>query len=88
MLIKGVNKRIIEVTHSENDCFDRIILFVNPNYTLDNQNLSKKAGDCVKDVTKKVRLRQKIKRRIFLFVELITSAAIGAMATIGFIKFL
>ena len=39
MVIKGVNKQVIEVNCTQSDTFDRILLFVNPEVCCSNQQL-------------------------------------------------
>lgn len=43
MMIKGVNKQVLEVTNTENPYFEKIIFFVKPEYVnADREKLKKK----------------------------------------------
>lgn len=43
-MVKGVNKRIIEINNTNNEMFDRVLLFVNSNYCDDEATIQKEAN--------------------------------------------
>ena len=68
MMIRGVNKYIIEVTNTENKYFDKAILFLNPDYSQVSQGKieieAKKYIKTVADAKKPTGyLRKRIKKR-------------------------
>ena len=51
-MLKGINKQIIEIKCTENECFDKIILFVNANKNhLHHDILRKNAVDIASAIT-------------------------------------
>lgn len=82
MLIKGVNKRIIEVLNPEDECFERIILFLNPNCSLDEQLLSRKTGEYVQNVSRRIRRKRTLKRGWKLAGQVAGAIALGGMAAV------
>lgn len=79
-MVKGVNKQIIEINGSENDYFDKVILFVKPERRfITKKNLERQAKDYVAQIggsPKKHRFGlQKMYLKYFL------SAALGAVFT-------
>lgn len=51
-MLKGINKRIIEIKCTENECFDKILLFVNANKNhLHHDILRKNAVDIASAIT-------------------------------------
>lgn len=64
MMIKGVNKQVLEVTNTENPYFEKIIFFVKPEYVnADREKLKKEAHLLAKSANKPPRAR-KTKREI------------------------
>ena len=51
-MLKGINKQIIEIKCTENECFDKILLFVNENKNhLHHDILRKNAVDIASAIT-------------------------------------
>ena len=51
-MLKGINKQIIEIKCTENECFDKILLFVNANKNhLHHDILRKNAVDIASAIT-------------------------------------
>lgn len=51
-MLKGINKQIIEIKYTENECFDKILLFVNANKNhLHHDILRKNAVDIASAIT-------------------------------------
>ena len=46
-MVKGVNKKIIEINNTENEFFEKIVLYVSPKATAINSTKVKKAVDTV-----------------------------------------
>ena len=45
MMIKGVNKQVLEVTNTENPYFEKIIFFVKPEYVnADREKIKKRSA--------------------------------------------
>ena len=82
-MVKGVNKTIIEISNTGNKLFNRVILFVSPEYvdksdkklTEEAQSLIRKlesmSGESLRSAVKRQRKR---KRRIIIF------SALGSIA--------
>jgi len=86
-MLKGVNKNIIEISNTESDCFERVILFVRPESMGDNgEELHRKA----KNYLSGLRLRPSMlkgKKRLWLYLfKLSAAVGSGAVAAILLIK--
>ncbi|MDF2567022.1 MAG: hypothetical protein K0R90_478 [Oscillospiraceae bacterium] len=80
-MIKGVNKQIIEVVNTDNEFFEKAILFVNPSkMNASEQEKIKKADDYVKEFTKNTKTKQKRKSKkwVISVVEIAGAALAGA----------
>ncbi len=80
-MIKGVNKRIIEV-NPKNEYFDRIILFVNPASKCSQQVLTAKADECISSVTTGVAFKSSAKKKVFKGISFLLSAVAGGSAAL------
>lgn len=50
-MIKGVNMQVLEIKDTGNDYFDRILLFVKPEYcSVDKEKLQKQAWDFTRNI--------------------------------------
>lgn len=80
-MIRGVNKNIIEISDTGNDCFERAILFVRPDrIERDNDHIKRKAADYLAGI--KLRPWFYPKGKLFMTViKLLSAAAIGAAIT-------
>ncbi len=80
-MVKGVNKTIIEVNNTGSKMFEKIVLYVTPEYgNLSAKQLRKAAGNLVlgfEDVRKTPTLRKRITRK-----KVITFSIIGISAAV------
>lgn len=81
MLIKGVNKRIIEVLNPEDEYFEKVVFFLNPEYPNNQAILSKKTQSYLTKLSGQVKKKKKLKRKWILAGQLFSAAAVGAAAT-------
>lgn len=52
-MLKGVNRQVLEIPQPENDCFERVILFVKPEYYgLGDAGLREKAAAVLKNTVR------------------------------------
>ena len=88
-MLKGVNKTIIEINNTENEYFDRILLFVNPRYADDGRvdREVQKIQDRLKNENNPLPLRF-ICRKAKLRRVLIASALGLAVATVVAVFFI
>ncbi len=50
LLVKGVNKKIIEINDTGNDVFEKIVLYIKPKYSLlENKELKREAKEILKN---------------------------------------
>jgi hypothetical protein len=79
-MIKGVNRKIIEVNNPDSLFFEKAILYVKPNVTVFHEAISRKeAQKLIKSLTPEEfgSVRQKRRRRfIFLAIAAITAIAL------------
>ena len=75
-MIKGVNKRIIEI-NPKNEYFEKVILFINPSSKCSEQVLSSKADEYIEGVTKDVRFKSTLRSKVFMALAFLISASIG-----------
>ena len=86
-MVKGVNKQIVEISNTENEYFERAILFVNPDkLSTGGKRLENEAnqfvGSCVRY---RVRPKQSSAKRVLFNLSMIASGAVlGALITILF----
>lgn len=84
MMIKGVNKQVLEVTNTENPYFEKIIFFVKPEYVNgDREKLKKEARMLAKSANKPPRAR-KTKREI-RYIAIQSALCVGAGIAITFL---
>lgn len=80
-MIKGVNKNVIEISDTGNECFERAILFVRPDSAgRDGDHIRRRAMDYLAGI----RLRPWFYPRgrfLFGLLKLLGAAAAGAAAT-------
>lgn len=83
-MIKGTNRRVLEVTNTENPYFERIIFFVKPEYeSVQREKLKKEAHMFAKRAGRPPRSR-KTKREI-RYICIQSALCIGAGAAITFL---
>lgn len=74
-MVKGVNKTIIEITNTGNKFFNRVILFVSPEYvdksdkklTDEAQTIIKRLETSESQSLRKAVMRERKRRKIFFF---------------------
>ncbi|MGI5960046.1 MAG: hypothetical protein ACOX60_11630 [Massiliimalia sp.] len=76
-MIRGVNKNIIEVLNPEDEYFEKIIFFLNPNTQAEQTLLSSKTDEYV------TRLSNQVKHRGASFHRLRSVLSLGAAAGLG-----
>ena len=80
-MFKGVNKRVIEVVETENEFFEKAILFMRPTavQTDDKQLMNIKAKQYVSTIEYSTKARLKSKLFLRMVLRFAGSAAIGAL---------
>lgn len=80
-VVKGVNKQIVEIIRTENEYFDKAILFVNPDKSAaDNKELKEQADLFVDTYIKKEKGFRAVHRRFLRgFLQVACGAAGGAL---------
>lgn len=90
-MLKGVNKRIIEVLDTQSEYFEKVILFVNSDSTLDGMQILKHANDYVKNMegqAKGAPIPRKNKRATLASVLKIGSALTAGAGIATFFQFI
>ncbi len=88
LLVKGVNKKVIEINDTGNEVFEKVVLYIKPKYSLlENKELKKEAGEVLKNysIDEFVYEREVVgSRRLFLilFSSIIAVAVITALIII------
>lgn len=83
-MLKGINKQIIEIRCTNNECFDKILLFVNSEKSdLPPEILRKQAVNTVSDITKNHCFSENRKIRALPLAVSLISAALLAMLIIA-----
>lgn len=84
-MIRGVNKNVIEISDTGNDCFERAILFVRQDKRgQDNEQLRRRAAEFLSGL--RLRPRFYTKGRLWLTVVKLSAAAVagGCIAMVLF----
>lgn len=82
-MLRGVNKKIIEVIDTQNEYFERAILFLNDQKLGEEDALIKSNADEFLQQAGNKRLRRILRGRVVLEVcKLLCAAGIGALATL------
>lgn len=82
-MIRGVSKCVVEVNNTENDYFERAILFVrSEKQNTDQSVITQQATSYLKTLTKQGHKRTKTKAAVFYTVAKLACAA-GAGATVA-----
>lgn len=84
-MIKGVNRRIVEITSMENDYFEKAVLYIRPEKMSYPQNqLDLEAKAYLMDITSRVPVKNKLNngviRKIIFAVELVMFLTVLAYA--------
>lgn len=85
-MIKGINRQVVEVCDTGNECFERILFFVKPEYAgMSEGKIRERAGIAAKGATqppptrvKKSRLTEVLK----IGLSLITGVALGIVISL------
>ena len=79
-MVRGVNRSIIEVNDTGNKYFERVLFFINPDYSsADDKKLQKAAVDYIKNAEGQHRIKRKKPRKRNLAFAL-AAAAVAATA--------
>lgn len=86
-MIKGINRQVVEVRDTGNECFERILFFVKPEYAgLSEGKIRERAGVAARSATqppatkvKKSRLTEVLKVGLSLLTGLVLGIAISLM---------
>lgn len=88
-MIRGVNKHIIEVVNTENDYFEKAILFVNPNKADAGQReIMHVASDYLGSMEQPVRQKRKSRRVAVSILKLALVFALGVAVTATMLYYL
>lgn len=80
-MIRGVNKNIIEISNTGNDCFERAILFVRPERMQnDNKHMEQWAADYLSGMKLRPWFRPR-GRLVFRIIGWLVAAGVGAALT-------
>lgn len=87
-MVKGVNRQVLEIHETGCEYFEKALFFVRPEYSAESE--SKLKGNALKSIKNSVGVpktrKQKIKSKAFFIAELLTSAGVGAIVTMLFLK--
>lgn len=87
-MVKGVNRQVLEIHETGCEYFEKALFFVRPEYS--NESESKLKGNALKSIKNSASVpktrKQKIKSKAFFIAELLTSAGVGAIITMCFLK--
>lgn len=76
-MLRGVNKRIIEVLHPEDEYFEKIVFYISPKTGADSSLLSRKTSEYVEQLSTEV----KDPKRKWIFAGSLIAAALGGAGT-------
>lgn len=80
-MIKGVNHRVVEVTDTQSEYFDRIIFFVKPEYCDTSEGKIREKAKVIADVATAPPPSRIKHARLKRFIKLFSAAVIGALIT-------
>jgi len=78
-MVKAVNKLILEINNTENEYFEKAVLYIRPEKAAE-QRLNDKAEDYLMTVRKECRAKEKVRRMSTILVAA-AAALSGAAAT-------
>lgn len=87
-MIKGVNKRIIEVLNPEDECFEKIIFFVNPDIKQESSFLSRRTDEYLSKVVQNLKKEKKFSSKWLLAIKIGTAAVLTCTAATAALYFL
>lgn len=85
-LIRGVNRQIIEVCETENAFFEKVILFVRPDYMEESETELKNQADRMLRRYGHYPKKRKKQARVFAMLKLLSVALCGAAVAIIIMK--
>ena len=87
-MVKGVNKKVIEINDTGNEVFEKVVLYINPEYSvLSNKELKREAEVILKNYSmedfdyKRENIGSK-RLVLFLFCSVLVAAAASVLAII------
>ena len=87
-MIKGINRQVVEVRDAGNECFERILFFVKPEYAgLSEGKIRERAGLAAQSATlpPPTRIRKgKLSEALKLTLSLLTGVAAGILLSLAF----
>ena len=83
-MLKGVNKHIIEISNTGNDCFERVILFVRPDS--EGGDMQRRAGSYLAGLRLRPRMLGGGTKLLPQAAKLAAAACLGAAAAVLFVK--
>ena len=86
-MLKGVNKQIIEVNHPENDCFEKVILFLKNDCDFKRPLFDRQCSEYIGSLNVRLRRQTKVMRALRITALLGISAGAGALLMWGIITF-
>lgn len=86
-MLKGVSKQIIEVNHPENECFEKVILFLKAGCDLKRPLFERQCADYIGSLHVRVRRRTRILTALRITALLGGSAGVGALLMWGVLTF-
>ncbi len=85
-MIKGINRQVVEVRDTGNECFERILFFVKPEYAgMSEGKIRERAGIAAKGATQPPPTRVKRNRTaevLKITLSLITGIAVGVVISL------
>lgn len=90
-MIKGVNKRIIEVNHPEDQYFEKVILFLSPKVKYEHLVVQQHVDEYLKVLAPKIKQKNERKRKLkpkWMLVFQLAAAAVGGGLIYGVIQML
>ncbi|MBE6773270.1 MAG: hypothetical protein E7544_03495 [Ruminococcaceae bacterium] len=86
-MIKGINRQVVEVKDTGNDCFEKILFFIKPEYVgLSEGKIRERAGLVTKIATsppptklRKSRINEYLKAGALLLAGILTGLSIGLL---------
>lgn len=78
-MIKGVNKRIIEVLNPEDRYFEKVILFLSPTVKADDYLVQKHASEYLQTITPKAKCKRRLKPGWLFLFQLLAAAVTGGI---------
>ncbi len=83
IMVKGVNRQVLEIHETGCEYFEKALFFVRPEYSRENEGkLKTEAMSSALNFTSVPKTRkQKLKSRVLIFAEMTASAGVGAIIT-------